>query len=107
MAISAEAVSNNQVPAGLADVALIDAKACAAAGGMSLTNWYKLVREGLAPKPAVSFNRFARWKLADVRQFLIDLAASPSDGAEVAGRAARAAQAAKAKRLQAQHITAA
>lgn len=53
----------------LADVALIDAEACATAGGMSVSWWHNEVLAGRAPKPAVQRPRCTRWRLADVREF--------------------------------------
>jgi predicted DNA-binding transcriptional regulator AlpA len=58
-------------PAGLDDVALIDGKTCAAAGGMSLSQWHSLVASGDAPKPAIRQPRYSRWLLPDVRTWLV------------------------------------
>ena len=91
------------LPAALAEVALIDAKTCAATGGMSVSQWHNLVREGAAPKPLIRTPRFTRWGLADVRKFFVDLAtqsAGEERGQEVVARAQRASLAAKAKRQQ-------
>lgn len=96
------------LPAALAEVALIDAKTCAATGGMSVSQWHNLVREGVAPKPVIRTPRFTRWGLADVRKFFVDLATlSPGEerGQEVVARAQRASLAAKAKRRQIASIT--
>ena len=57
------------LPADLADVALIDAKTCAAAGGMSVSWWHEEVRAGRAPAPAVRMSRCTRWRLRDVAAF--------------------------------------
>ena len=94
--------ASTALPTELAEVALVDAKACAAAGGMSVSNWYLLVRDGVAPKPAVRLTRYTRWRLADVRKFFIDLTAPGAGDGERVGieRARKASQAAKAKRQQ-------
>lgn len=62
------------VPASLVDVALIDARQCARAAGLSLSTWYELVKEGRAPQPAFRAVRCTRWRIADVRAWLIDFA---------------------------------
>lgn len=69
------------LPAEAADVALIVAKTCAAIGDVSLSWWHEAVRAGRAPKPAIREPHFTRWRLADVRQFWIDRAASSSPAA--------------------------
>lgn len=87
------------VPAALADVALIDGPTCAAAGGMSLSSWLDLVRQKQAPQPAIRQPRCTRWRLADVRQFLIERAARGTDGSEaLIANAKKASAAARAKR---------
>ena len=90
------------LPAALAEVALVDAKTCAATGGMSVSQWHNLVREGAAPKPLIRTPRFTRWGLADVRQFFVTLAQTGDEerGGEVIERARRASAAAKVKRQQ-------
>ena len=62
------------VPEGLADVALIDAQQCAAAGGMGLSQWYQMVAAGTAPAAAVRRPRYTRWRMADIREWLVDRA---------------------------------
>ena len=62
------------VPAALVDVALIDARQCSRAAGVSLTTWYELVKDGRAPQPAFRAVRCTRWRLADVRAWLIEFA---------------------------------
>jgi hypothetical protein len=57
------------LPAGLTDVALIDARTCAQVGGMSLSWWHEAVRAGLAPAPAFRRPRCTRWHLGGVREF--------------------------------------
>jgi predicted DNA-binding transcriptional regulator AlpA len=58
-------------PEALADVALIDATTCAAAGCMGVSWWYDEVRAGRAPAPVIREPRCTRWRLADVRAFWI------------------------------------
>ncbi|MGQ3002501.1 MAG: hypothetical protein ACT6UH_22350 [Hydrogenophaga sp.] len=88
------------MPAELAEVALIDAKICASTGGMSVSRWHNLVREGFAPKPVVRLVRYTRWRASYVRQFFIDLASQRSDERDqvVMDHAKKASQAAKVKR---------
>ncbi len=88
------------MPAELAEVALIDAKICALTGGMSVSQWHNLVREGSAPKPVVRLVRYTRWRAADVRQFFVDLASQRSDQRDrvVIDHAKKASQAAMVKR---------
>lgn len=88
------------MPTELAEVALIDARICAITGGMSVSQWHNLVREGTAPKPVVRLVRYTRWRAADVRQFFIDLASQRSDERDrvVIDHAKKASQAAKVKR---------
>ena len=90
------------IPAELAEVALIDAKICAITGGMSVSQWHNLVREGTAPKPVVRLVRYTRWRAADVRQFFVDLVSQRSSESDrvVMDHAKKASQAAKAKRQQ-------
>jgi predicted DNA-binding transcriptional regulator AlpA len=63
------------VPEGLADVALVDARQCAASAGCSVSLWYRWVKDGTAPQPVVREPRFTRWRMADVRQSLVQRAA--------------------------------
>jgi predicted DNA-binding transcriptional regulator AlpA len=96
------------VPAALADVALIDGPTCAAAGGMSLSSWLELVRTGEAPQPAVRQPRFTRWRLQEIRTFLVERASRGTDqsGAVIANaRKASAASAAKRRGLEAVEAT--
>lgn len=58
----------------LAEVALIDAAACAATGAMSVSWWHAQVAAGHAPLPAVRRPRCTRWRLADVRTFWVAFA---------------------------------
>ena len=88
--------------AGLADVALIDAEACAAAGSMSVSWWLDAVREGRAPKPVVQRPRCTRWRLIDVRAFWSQFAEAGLDDTEAAdamkAKLTRASAKAKANR---------
>lgn len=92
------------IPATLADVALVDGPTCAAAGGMSISQWLDLVRTGDAPQPVIRRPRFTRWRLSDVRAWLIDRAERGGDdeaAARVMAQATRASRAAGAKLHQA------
>ena len=62
------------VPLALADVALIDGPAAAAAGSISLSQWHDLVRRREAPQPVVRESRCTRWRLIDVRAWLVSRA---------------------------------
>lgn len=90
------------LPADLADVALIDAPTCAAAGAMSVSWWHEEVRAGRAPTPVIRKPRCTRWRLADVRAFWIEsaeTAAADTRGAElVKAYATKASAKAKANR---------
>ena len=90
------------LPANLADVALIDAPTCAAAGDMSLSWWHEEVRAGRAPAPVFRKPRCTRWRLADVRAFWIDsatkAAADTQAAAQVTAQATKASAKAKATR---------
>ena len=94
--------AESPLPANLADVALIDAPTCAAAGAMSVSWWHDEVREGRAPQPAIRKPRCTRWRLADVRAFWIksaEQAATDTTAAkQVKAQAAKASASAKAKR---------
>lgn len=89
------------VPAALADVALIDGPTCAAAAGLSLSAWQALVSEGSAPAPAFRAPRCTRWRMSDVRSWLIARAATgsdPQDEQAVQRAASRATASAQARR---------
>lgn len=90
------------LPPNLADVALIDAPICAAAGAMSVSWWHDEVREGRAPQPVIRKPRCTRWRLADVRAFWIKIAeqaaTDPTAAKQVKAQAAKASAAAKTKR---------
>lgn len=91
----------SHVPAALADVALIDAKACAAAASISVRSWYAAVAAGLAPQPVIRAPSCSRWRLADVREWLAAIAAKGVDddlARQLSARASKAAQASSEKR---------
>lgn len=92
-----------EIPTALADVALIDDTTCAAAAGMSVTYWRDLVAQGVAPQPAIQGPRFTRWRLADVRTFLIAFVANadPAAAELSASTAAKGLAGARAKRASA------
>ena len=87
------------VPAGLAEVALVEARTCAAVGEMSVSWWHAEVASGRAPAPVIQKPRCTRWKISDVRDFYSNRAAAPQDkGPAVIAQAAKASRAAQAKR---------
>lgn len=92
------------LPAALADVAMIDGATAAAACGISITNWQELVRKRVAPQPVFRAHRCTRWLLSDVRQFLIQraqqAAREPGQGDALLRRAKTASLAAAAKRAE-------
>jgi len=57
------------LPEALEQVALIPADVCASTGAISKSQWLTLVREGIAPPPAISSTRFTRWRLQEVATF--------------------------------------
>lgn len=63
-----------QVPDALADVALIDGPSIAAAARMSVSQFYDEVRAGRAPAPVIRQPRFSRWRVADARTWLEQMA---------------------------------
>ena len=85
------------IPAALADVAHIDGPTCAAAGGMSLSSWHELVRTEQAPQPVIRQSRCTRWRMSDIRQWLIERA-SQQVTATAEGVTARAKKASIAAR---------
>ena len=88
-----------QIPAALADVALLDAPTAAAVGGARTTWWYERVAAGEAPPPVIRQTRFTRWRASDVARFWSEFATRGTDERVIA-RAAAASAAAKAKRRQ-------
>lgn len=87
-------------PPVLLDVALVDAKGVSAAACISLSQLHDLVRAGKAPAPAFRGVRMTRWRVADVRAWLLELASAgtPSGADAVATKVRRASDAAQAKR---------
>lgn len=86
-------------PESLADVAHIDGPGAAAAGCLSISQWHALVREGRAPQPVIRAPRFTRWRLADVRAWLVARESQSAVGDDpVVAQATRASRAARAKR---------
>lgn len=91
------------LPANLADVALIDAATCAAAGSMSISWWHAEVAAGRAPQPVVRQPRCTRWTMHSVRSFWAAFAekgGNPDAAAAVTAQATKASRAAQAKREQ-------
>lgn len=93
---------SRQLPTTLADVALIDAELCAAAGTMSVSWWSEEVRAGRAPKPVVQRPRCTRWRMADVKAFWIEFATAGAKdtvpGAVMKAKLANASSTARAMR---------
>jgi hypothetical protein len=85
------------LPADLADVALIAADTCAAAGEVSVSWWHEEVRTDRAPKPVIQQPRFTRWRLVDVRRFWVERAAQLAANTEAGARMAAQAKAASVK----------
>lgn len=91
-------------PESLADVAHIDGPGAAAAGCLSISQWHALVREGRAPQPVIRAPRFTRWRLSDVRAWLIeresqgDTAQGQDAARTTLATAAAASQTARTKR---------
>jgi hypothetical protein len=79
-----------EVPAALADAALIDGPTCAATGHVSVSWWNDKVSAGEAPQPVIRQPRFTRWRLADVARFWREIAERGSIDARVTQQAARA-----------------
>lgn len=90
----------SHVPGEILEVALISAETSAALAEISTSTWYELVRNKKAPQPALRRHRCTRWRLADVRNWLVDFAAqgSSSEASQVVANAAKASAAAKAVR---------
>lgn len=85
------------LPAGIADVALIDCKAAAASAAISVSKFHQMVAAGLAPQPAFRSPRCTRWRAASIRAWLIDLADQSGDSRTVS-IAKKASAASQAKR---------
>jgi predicted DNA-binding transcriptional regulator AlpA len=74
--------SSGEVPAPLADVALIDARQSASAACVSLSTFYEMVKDGRAPQPAFRGVRCTRWRLTDIRAWLVEFARTGIAGGE-------------------------
>ncbi|VWX56056.1 hypothetical protein VARIO8X_110098 [Burkholderiales bacterium 8X] len=61
------------LPETLCEIALIDGRAAAAVGSVSLSYWLRLVRDGVAPGPALRRHKCTRWRVTDVRDFWLKL----------------------------------
>jgi predicted DNA-binding transcriptional regulator AlpA len=88
-------------PEALADVALIDAKTCAAVGGMGVSWWLAEVAAGRAPQPVIRQPRCTRWTCTSVRDYWAaraEKAAADTDTASTMTRAKKASVAAQARR---------
>lgn len=90
----------------LQDVALIDARAAAAAASVGLSKFYAMVAEGKAPQPVIRATRFTRWRLADVREWLQQLPElhGTSEAAEKLRRSTGKASAANQRKRLARKI---
>lgn len=88
------------VPASLADVALVDAPSIAAAAQLSLSAWHALVHDLEAPQPVVRQPRYTRWRVADIRAWLVKRAetgADPNVAAAVVEKAIKASAKARSR----------
>lgn len=102
-ATSANATAPRALPADLADVAFLDIKDVCAAVRMSASWVHDEVKAGRFPAPLRFGNRCSRFKVADVRAWLVARASQAEaddrgDGAALVAKAKRASDAAKAKR---------
>jgi prophage regulatory protein len=92
------------LPGDLADHALVAIDAICDAADMSKSWVREEVRAGRFQEPVIREPRCTRWRLADVRTWLIaraKAAADPQRGAAVVERAKKASEAARAKRTAA------
>lgn len=95
----------HELPAALAEVALVDDKTSASVGLMSKSWWLREVRAGRAPAPAIREPRCTRWRLSEVRAYWAERAAKQG-GTKLetqdflVARAKKASDAAQAKRRQ-------
>lgn len=88
------------LPAGLAEVALVDVHTSAAVGDASPSWWHEKVRAGVAPAPVIQRPRFTRWRMSDVQQFWRDYPSRDAAATQrVIAKATKASAAAKAKRV--------
>jgi prophage regulatory protein len=93
------------IPSGLDDVALIDIGDVCAAVRMSISWVHEEVRQGRFPKPLRFGPRCSRWRLSDVRAWLLkraqDAEVDDQTSVELIARAKKASEVARAKRLEA------
>jgi predicted DNA-binding transcriptional regulator AlpA len=83
----------------LDQVRLVDARASASAGGMSLSWWHEAVSQGIAPQPVFRAPRCTRWRAVDVAAFWRDYRPSTDRAVEVVDQAAKASAKARERRL--------
>ena len=88
------------IPNALADVAMIDGPTSAVSAAMSHSAFLELVRLKLAPAPVIRRVRYTRWRMSDIRAWLIERAAQPLNDAAVIERAAFASAKARHRRAQ-------
>ena len=90
------------LPQGHDDIALIDIHDLRALTRMSPSWIHDAVRKGEFPAPAIRESRCTRWKLSDVRIYLIErtrkAAADTETAAQLRARAKKASEAARTKR---------
>jgi predicted DNA-binding transcriptional regulator AlpA len=88
------------VPDGLAPFALISAATAAAAADMSLSGFFAEVRDGRAPQPAIRGVRHTRWRMEDIKHWLIQRVDDhdPEKAAVVVGKAKHASAMAAVRR---------
>lgn len=105
IAAAAGATSSRAKPAGvpetapeLAEVRLIDGKAAAQVGGMSISWWHEKVAEGVAPQPVFRAPRCTRWRAVDVAAFWRDWRPSEAAGTEIVDQAVKASAEARKRR---------
>jgi predicted DNA-binding transcriptional regulator AlpA len=113
IAAVAGAASGRAKPAGvpetdpeLAEVRLIDVKAAAAAGGMSISWWHEAVSQGIAPQPVFRAPRCTRWRAVDVAAFWRDYRPSTDRASEMVDQAAKASAKARERRCAKAAVTA-
>ena len=92
------------IPSELADVAYIDGASCAAAGAMSISQWHSHVKNGEAPQPAIRKTRFTRWKISEVRAWLIRLSDASVEDATASVKVIERAKSASLKAKESRQI---
>ena len=94
--------ASKKPPGDLADFAFLDIADLCAAVRMSASWVHDEVRAGRLPQPLRFGPRCTRWRVADVRQYLINRAAEPQEEVRliVRARAKKASEAAQAKRAK-------